>query len=53
MIGYIGLLYGFLVDTIFMDEKFTWLELTGAMIILITNILVIACKKKAQENDSK
>mmetsp|Transcript_31412 Transcript_31412/g.41607 ORF Transcript_31412/g.41607 Transcript_31412/m.41607 type:complete len:111 (-) Transcript_31412:24-356(-) len=50
IIGYIGLLYGFLVDTFLMDEKFTGFEFLGVLIILVMNIIVIGCKKKDRED---
>ena len=49
MIGYMGLVYGFLVDTVVMDESFTGLELIGALVILIMNLFVIFCKKRGEK----
>ena len=49
MIGYMGLVYGFLVDTVVMDESFTGLELIGAFVILIMNLFVIFCKKRGEK----
>ena len=43
LIGYIGLVYGFLLDTLLLGEKFGALELLGVFIILFMNILLIAC----------
>ena len=49
MIGYIGLLYGFLLDTLYMKESFTWFELVGVLVILAMNILVICAKQSSKK----
>ena len=41
LIGYIGLVYGFLADTFYLKETIYALELTGVLIILAMNIIVI------------
>ena len=46
MIGYIGILYGFLVDTFWLKEDITALEIFAVVVILAMNILVICCAKK-------
>ena len=43
MIGYIGILYGFMVDTFWLKENITALEIVGVIVILAMNILVISC----------
>ena len=43
MIGYIGIFYGFLVDTFWLKENITALEIVGVIVVLAMNILVISC----------
>lgn len=53
MIGYMGLFYGFLVDTIFMEEQFTGLEFLGVLVILSMNIAVIVVKQVKKRRDEE
>ena len=46
LVGYIGLVYAFMVDTLYLDESFEGLELFGAALILVMNVLVIVLPKK-------
>lgn len=41
LIGYIGLVYGFLVDTFYLKESLNALEIFGVGLITIMNVLVI------------
>ena len=49
MIGYIGLLYGFLLDIFYLKIQPKALEIVGVVVILSMNILVICCVKKQQK----
>ena len=49
MIGYIGILYGFMVDTFWLKENITAFEILGVIVILAMNILVICCAKKKEQ----
>ena len=44
MVGYIGLFYGFLVDTFYLKESFTALEIVGVALILAANVTVVCSK---------
>ena len=46
LVGYIGLVYAFLVDTLYLDVSFEGLELFAAALILIMNVLVIVLPTK-------
>ena len=43
LVGYIGLVYGFLLDLLLLDEVFVPIEIVGIVLILVVNILLIAC----------
>ena len=44
LIGYIGLVYGFLMDIFYLNETFTAVELVGVLIILIMCVIVVCIK---------
>ena len=47
MVGYIGLVYGFLVDVLYLKESFTVLEIVGVVLILVANVTVICSKQNS------
>ena len=48
MIGYIGLVYGFLSDTFIFEQSIGGLEIAGVLIILIMNVLIVFFNKPAE-----
>ena len=53
MVGYIGLVYGFLVDTLYLEESFTALEIVGVVLILAANVTVICSKQNSLPVDDQ
>ena len=51
LIGYIGLVYGFLADTFYLKETYTGLELFSVILILIINVIVICAKPNSEEEN--
>ena len=41
MIAYIGLVYGYLVDLLLLEEQMYALELVGILVILVMNIILV------------
>ena len=53
LIGYIGLVYGFLIDTLLLGETFGAIELLGVILMLFMNVLLIACGTVKGKNKDK
>ena len=54
MVGYIGLVYGLLVDALYLKESFTVLDIVGVVLILAANVTVICSKQKVwADHDQK
>ena len=53
LIGYIGLVYGFLVDVFYRDEAFSAWQLIGVVIIVAMCILIVCTKPKPVPQSTK
>ena len=53
LIGYIGLVYAFLIDVLLLYETFGAVELVGVLLVITLNILLIVCgpQQKAKGDD--
>ncbi len=53
MIGCIGLVYGFIVDTFYHGESFTALEFFGVALILSINFIVVCFNQKSTKESEE
>ena len=50
LIGYVGLVYSFLGDSLFFNEKFKTVELGAILIILALNVTIVCNRLKSGDN---
>ena len=43
LIGYIGLVYAFLIDVLLLYETFGAVELVGVLLVITLNVMLILC----------